>query len=519
MTDETIKKSSKVSLTDSIELKHTQEALEKSENKYKILVEHQSDMIVKVDVEGNFLYVSPSYCRLFGKTEEELLNKKYMPLIHEGDREKTEIAMKNLFKPPYTCYVEQRAKTKDGWKWLSWSDTAILNDKNEIIEIIGLGQDISKRKEMEDVLRGNEIKSQYWLENSPVCTKIVDLDLNLQYMSSAGIRALEIDDITEFYGKPYPLKFSPDPFKTVMINNFKEAKKTGKIIKQEAPIFSSSGKEIWFHSTIVPVNDDKGKLDYIMVVSSDINERKQAERDLETALERALESDRLKSAFLANISHEIRTPMNGIMGFIDLLDAPGLSDSKKHEFINVVKESSNRLLNTINDLIDISKIESGQVKISKSDICINKLFGELYTFFEPEIKAKGLSLIFSAIPDKEKNTFFVDNDKLYAVLRNLIKNSIKYTDKGSISYACTLKGDFIEFFVEDTGIGVPEDRQEAIFDSFIQADMGDTRAFEGSGLGLSIARAYVKIMGGEMSLISEEGKGAKFIFTISLAKA
>jgi len=145
-----------VNARDITEQINTEQALKESENKYKLLVENQTDLIVKVDIEGRFLYVSPSYCKLFSKTEKELLNSKFIPLVHEDDVQKTELAMKNLFKPPYTCYLEQRAKTKDGWKWLSWTDSAVLNEKNEVIEIIGLGQDITERKQAEEEKRQME---------------------------------------------------------------------------------------------------------------------------------------------------------------------------------------------------------------------------------------------------------------------------------------------------------------------------------------------------------------------------
>jgi PAS domain S-box-containing protein len=407
--------------------------------------------------------------------------------------------------------IDEKNKTKE----------QLLNENEKLKQklaetenaIIDLKQDVTNRKQAEETLRKNETKSQSWLEKSPVCTKIVDLDFNLQYMSSAGIKALKIDDVTKFYGKPYPMDFFPDSFKIPMIKDLKKVKETGKIISQESSLFDTDGNKLWFRATIIPVDDEKGQIDYFLVISLDISERKLVEQNLKAALEKAQESERLKSAFLANMSHEIRTPMNGILGFIDMLSTPGLSESKKQEFTNIISQSSNRLLNTINDLIDISKIEADQVKISKSDICVNKLLDELYVFFEPETKTKELSLI--SLPlSEDKTTILGDNDKLYGILRNLIKNAIKYTDKGSITYGCTLKNNYIEFFVEDTGIGVPEDQQETIFDRFIQADISNTRAFEGSGLGLSIAKAYVEMMGGKISLLSKEGKGSKFIFSI-----
>jgi len=360
----------------------------------------------------------------------------------------------------------------------------------------------------------SEIKNQSILENSPVCTKIVDLDFNLQYMSNAGVKALHIDDITEFYGKPYPLSFYPDSSIIPMTKSLKEAKEKGKITIQEVLAVDMNGNDLWFHSTFIPVYDYNNKLDYIMVVSLETTERMRAEENLKRALEKAQESDCLKSAFLANMSHEIRTPMNGILGFIELLNTPELSDEKKQEFTKIIKKSSDRLLNTINDLIDISKIEAKQVGISNSEVNVNELLKELYDFFTPAIEAKGLSLISLPVSAKNQTTVFTDDDKLHGILRNLVNNAIKHTDKGSISYGYTLKDKYIEFFVKDTGIGVAKNRHKAIFDRFVQADIEDARAFEGSGLGLAIAKAYVEMMGGKIWLESEEGKGTEFFFTI-----
>ncbi|KAA3615621.1 MAG: PAS domain S-box protein [Calditrichaeota bacterium] len=177
---------------DITERKQSEKTLIESENRYKLLVENQSDLIVKVDLEGHFLYVSPSYCRLFGKTEDQLLHKKFLPLVHKEDQDKTELAMQDLFRPPYTCYIEQRAKTKDGWRWLSWRDTALLNDDNEVYGIIGLGQDITERKQAEDSLKKSELEFRGIFEQSPLAIQIYDkegklIDVNKQTMELFGV--------------------------------------------------------------------------------------------------------------------------------------------------------------------------------------------------------------------------------------------------------------------------------------------------------------------------------------------
>ncbi|MFA6617930.1 MAG: ATP-binding protein [Candidatus Neomarinimicrobiota bacterium] len=247
----------------------------------------------------------------------------------------------------------------------------------------------------------------------------------------------------------------------------------------------------------------------------DITEQKQAEKDIIIALEKAKESDQLKSVFLANMSHEIRTPMNGIMGFTQLLRKKDLSWEKHKEYLNIIERSSKRMLNLINDLIDISKIEAGQVKIYNSPFSVNKVLNYLEKFFLPECQEKNLKLNKIC----EKNTFlFGDKDKLEAVLTNLIKNAIKFTKTGHITFGCQQQSKFLQFFVEDTGIGIAKEKYKNIFSRFVQADNKISKPYEGAGLGLSICKAYVELMGGELKLNSELGKGSRFYFDLPLTQ-
>ncbi len=259
-----------------------------------------------------------------------------------------------------------------------------------------------------------------------------------------------------------------------------------------------------------------GTIIFLIVRKLEKNDKEREEllKELYRAKEKAEESDRLKSAFLANMSHEIRTPMNGILGFTDLLENTNLSNEEKQKYLGIIKKSGNRLLSVINDIIDISKIESGQVDIKVSSTNINELLKEIYTFFKPEAEKKGLqfSYVFN-LPD-EKSVIETDRDKVFAVLTNLVKNAIKYTDEGTIGFGYKKKDKTIEFFVSDTGIGVPAERQNEIFERFVQADIEDKRALQGSGLGLAIAKSYVKILGGEIRVKSGAESGSEFYFTI-----
>jgi signal transduction histidine kinase/ActR/RegA family two-component response regulator len=234
--------------------------------------------------------------------------------------------------------------------------------------------------------------------------------------------------------------------------------------------------------------------------------------------EKAQLADKLKSAFLANMSHEIRTPMNGILGFAELLKEPNLSGVEQREYINIIEKSGERMLNIINDIIDISKIESGLMKVDIKESDINKQIDYIYTFFKKEVEAKGLRFSYrKALPSNEA-IIRTDPEKLYAILINLVKNAVKYTDNGAIEFGYNIIKEsglpVLEFFVMDTGVGIPEDRHKAIFERFIQADINDVHAYQGAGLGLSISRAYVEMLSGKIRLESEYGKGTSFYFTI-----
>jgi signal transduction histidine kinase len=236
--------------------------------------------------------------------------------------------------------------------------------------------------------------------------------------------------------------------------------------------------------------------------------------ELIAAKDKAEESNRLKSAFLLNMSHEIRTPMNGILCFSDLLKDTDIQLEKRHKFIDVIEKSTKRLLSTINDIMDVSKIESGLMEVSISEVNINAVLEELYSFFELEAMKKGIQLIINNSLTNDQAFIKSDEIKINSVLTNLIKNAIKFTNEGFIEINCSQQNNNLEFLIKDTGIGIPIDRQPFVFDRFVQADIEDKAVHEGSGLGLTISKAYAEMLGGKIWLESEEGIGSKFYFTI-----
>lgn len=232
--------------------------------------------------------------------------------------------------------------------------------------------------------------------------------------------------------------------------------------------------------------------------------------ELEEQKFKAEESDKMKSAFLANMSHEIRTPMNGILGFAELLKSEDYSHEEQKQFVEIILQSGDRMLNTINNIIDVSKLESGAEKKQISAVNITNIMHELQSFFTPEARSKGIKLIFSENILPSTKDFYTDEYKLNSILTNLIKNALKFTSKGEINVTYLMDEKEARFTVSDTGIGIAKDKQSAVFEQFVQANFSHSSGYEGSGLGLSISKGYVELLQGEIKLESILDKGTTF---------
>jgi PAS domain S-box-containing protein len=373
------------------------------------------------------------------------------------------------------------------------------------LETIQIEED---RKQTEEKIR----QLSQAVEQSPVTIVITNINGEIEYANPKFVETTGYT-IEEVVGKnPRFLKSGH-----TSTNEYTELWQTlsgGKEWHGEFHNKKKDGSFFWESATISPIINAQGESTHFIAIKEDITERKIAEQELINAKLRAEESDRLKLAFLANMSHEIRTPMNGILGFTELLKAPHLTGDEQQEYINIIEKSGKRMLNIINDIISISKIESGLIEVSLSETNINEEIKYIHNFFQPETKQKGIHLYISKELPTKYSIIKTDREKLYAILSNLVKNAIKFTNEGGIEFGCEKKGKNIEFFVKDSGIGISNSQKNVVFERFRQANETISRSHEGSGLGLAISKAYVEMLGGKIRVESEEGKGSTFYFTI-----
>ena len=285
----------------------------------------------------------------------------------------------------------------------------------------------------------------------------------------------------------------------------------GKLASTKAELRTKNGdiKHVLMSAENIVVQDKV----YRYTLVQDMTEHNAME-ELKRAKEHAVESNRLQSAFLANLSHEIHTPMSGVLGFTNLLKKPDLTGDKRLKYIETIEKNGARMLNIINDIVDISKIESGLMQMHIKPTNISLIFKDILKTFQPQAQQKNLDLILNNSLPETACTIMADIEKLDAILTNLIKNAIKYTKRGSVEVGCKKVDTMLEFYVKDSGIGIPKDRFYAIFDRFTQVDISNRQAYQGAGLGLAITKAYVEMHGGEIWVFSEETKGSTFHFTI-----
>ena len=495
-----------VVIRDITESKRAEEALKESEIKYRGLVENSPDAIA-IYVEGKIVFVNNECLRLMAaETSDELIGKSVLKFVHSDSRALVAERMKKVVSEGTVLpLAEEKFVRLDGSE-VEVEVKAMSTRFGNKFAVQLIIWDITERKRTEEALLDSENQKATILKAIPDLLFVFDQDgIYLDVYSEDDSKLFAPRET--LIGKSISDLFPADIAKGA-IEAFRKSSQSKKLVQFSYSI-NINGKTEFFEARIVPAPEDK-----VLAIVRDITERKQAEQELIKAKEHAEESDRLKSAFLANMSHEIRTPMNNILGFTDLLKMDDLTDKQQKEYIQIIKKGGDRLLNIINDIIDISKIESGQMKVSISKTNINEQLEYISSFFRPEVEEKGVQLIFKNNLPSNDAIINTDREKIFAILINLVKNAIKFTREGFIEFGYMKKDRLLEFFVKDTGTGIHQEHKEFIFERFRQGSDSLTRNYEGAGLGLSISKAYVEMLGGKIWVDSELGKGSVFYFTI-----
>lgn len=560
-----------------------EQALKKSEEKFRLLTENSIDVIWTMDKSLRFTYISPSIKKLSGYEPEDWIGNKLSSFITKDEFIKAGViiikAIKNYktFKP---VIIESNIKDINNNNIEVEIKGSVLKDKNgNFIGFQGTTRAIAERKKSEKIQNAlygisnaantsdnltkfikqiqkelrqiidttnfyvalynqhkdiftlpymsDEVKTTNWFPAKETLTKYILDSKKPQLLNKKAIKSLEKKGIVGESGPDceiwlgVPLIIKKDVIGVLAVQSYEDEKAFNKSDLKMLEFVSTQISNSIFRKK--SADDLLNQNEEYEILNRELNESlsyiREMNKELEKAKDKAEESDKLKSAFLANMSHEIRTPMNGIMGFTDLLANPHNTDEQKHKYIEIIRKSGNRMLNTINDLMDISMIEAGQMKVNISDVDINEQCRTIHHFFTPEAEKKGIQLVCVKELDVANTMVKTDLEKLYAIISNLTKNAIKYSHSGKIEIGCELKNQFIEIWVADTGIGIPLNRQKAIFDRFVQADIEDKGAYEGSGLGLSISKAYVEMLGGNIKLESSENNGSTFTFSIPYIKS
>jgi PAS domain S-box-containing protein len=349
-------------------------------------------------------------------------------------------------------------------------------------------------------------------DQSPVTIAITDRDGNIEYVNPkfSETTGYTLDEVK---GKNPRILQSGDHSKEYY-KNLWETILSGNDWIGEFHNKRKNGESYWESAVISPITNERGEIAFFLAIKEDITEKKKMIEDLIDARKAAEESDRLKSAFLANMSHEIRTPLNAIIGFSELIRDPAFEPEQQDEFAQLINDSGNNLLSILSDIMDISKIEAGQVTISKRRISVNKLITSIQKEFARKADRKGIELrLILANPD-EAIEIETDDTKIRQIIVNFLSNALKFTETGYIELGIEAGANSVKLYVKDTGIGIPEVYHEKVFERFRQVETSHTRKYGGNGLGLCISKNLIELLGGTIGMESQEGKGSTFNITI-----
>ena len=509
------------------ERKKVEEELRQSEEQYRLIAENSDDVIFTLDPELRFTYMSPSSFKLRGVTDEEAMLEKLEDImtpdslnriIVEYGRVMAEIEKGN--KPTVRIEIEQYRKDRSTL-WVEISIKTMRDGNGRHIGFLGVSRDISERKRTEEILQASEEKFRQIVSNVPYAVSIMDMNLRFTYMSMGvqnilgytpeEIMALPLDRILT----PESLAFAGKTFQEAIEHNGDGATHR-QVLVLALEYYHKNGSIVMGENTMTFLRNANGSPAAVLSVSADITERKRAEAKLKEAKEAAEAANRSKSVFLANMSHEIRTPMNAILGFAQLMQRDQSLTQQSRDHLDIINRSGEHLLATINDILEMSKIEAGRTVFVPTTFDFHALIYDLERMFRLRTDSKNLRFLVEKVGHISQ-WVKTDEGKLRQVLINLLGNAVKFTDEGGIVLRICGKVEntdkvHLKFEVEDTGPGMSDDEIGRLFQAFEQTRSGLKSG--GTGLGLALSQGFVHVLGGDISVSSTLGKGSIFRFNI-----
>ncbi len=471
-------------IRDISERKKAAEILRESEEKYRLLIEGQTDLIVKMDIEGHFLFVSPSYCEIFGKTEEELLGSTFFSLVHKDDRDLTLKTIRNISKPPYACYIEQRASTKHGLRWLAWSDKAILNEKNEVIEIIGIGRDITYQKDVEEALRLSEARFRSIVQQLSDIVFILDGDFQIVY-DTPSIKGILGYNEGSLVGKSIFDILLPDDKKSILIKINQIKKKKDSTITIEARVQKSNGEYI--PSELVFINLlHLTAINGIVLTLRDISERKLLDKKVLDAVIKTEEQERER--FAKNLHDDLGPLLSSIKMYLGLMkttDQPEKQEYVITQLNEIVKEAITTTKEVSNDLSPHILINYG-------------LASAIETFIQKIPLTIKVNFQCSLPSERYSNTI---ENSFYRIIKELINNTVKHSEANRIDITLEEKGQNLDLSYTDNGKGF---------------DLENYEKGKKTGMGISNIISRAKSLNGVHELYTSINSGFSFHITIPI---
>jgi len=487
--------------------------LEIDDARYRMLAENATEIILELTTEGVITFVTPTCLRVLGYEPQELIGHRSLEFTHPADAKAVMKSVKSLIAAgpgSASTAVPYRALHKQGhWIWLEGQPSVNFDPDTKLpVSLQDVLRDVTARREAEDRLKESEERYRALAEQSKDIIVRVRADGTLLYVSP-GCRSMGYAP-EELIGIKGQLLVHPDDLRSFMEKalELRSSARVGEGLRREHRFRRKNGDWIWLQGNPTVIRDENGVPREFLNVLRDVTEQRHQEVALAEAKVAAEAATAAKSEFLANMSHELRTPLTSIIGFSQLLKAQPELSAQSARFVDSVTQASQALLSIVNDVLDFSKLEAGQIEIRREPGSPHAIATDAIQLFGPQAEEKGiaLNLELDTLPDKA----LIDTARLRQILLNLVGNAVKFTETGSVTLKAGFADGQLQFEVRDTGPGIPHDQFDKLFKRFSQVDGTSRRSHGGTGLGLAICKGLAEAMGGSIDARSRHGEGSTF---------